>query len=291
MSRRQAYRFGDYELDVANEMLTRGGRPVSIQALPFRVLTRLIERAGELVRREELIRDIWGDAYVDAERGLNTAMRKVRLALGPPGRDWIQTVRGRGYRFTGPIGGPRRLGPARVWDRRTLSAAKRSATAVAATSLAFATGLLVGPPRVAPPPLASEPVGAVPADHGVETCAYERTLRIAIEPLSGGEAVGATSRLGRALAEDIAGTLWSIEGRRLAALRTWEPDVDLTGLDYVLNGRIRSDPGDVVLELELTPARGDRPAWRGTIRLPSDEPFLLPDRMSGLVDHLSSVEA
>jgi DNA-binding winged helix-turn-helix (wHTH) protein/TolB-like protein len=99
-------RFGEFEADVASGQLRRNGEPVSIQDLPFRLLTALLERPGEVVSRAELSTALWGaDTFVDSAAGLNTAVAKLREALADDADQpmFIETVPKRGYRFLGRI--------------------------------------------------------------------------------------------------------------------------------------------------------------------------------------------
>ena len=100
------FKFGDLELDVAAYELRRMGRRVKIERIPMDLLILLLERRGDLVTRGEIVERLWGkESFLDAESGVNTAVRKVRQAL----KDsitrpvFIQTVSGKGYRFCGPI--------------------------------------------------------------------------------------------------------------------------------------------------------------------------------------------
>ena len=76
--------FGEFTVDPAAGELHRAGEKVRIQDLPFRVLTTLLARPGDVVTREELRASLWGaDTFVDAEAGLNTAIAKLREAVAP----------------------------------------------------------------------------------------------------------------------------------------------------------------------------------------------------------------
>jgi TolB-like protein/DNA-binding winged helix-turn-helix (wHTH) protein/Tfp pilus assembly protein PilF len=101
----QHLRFAAFELDPANELLRKGGVVVKLPPQPFKALTMLASRPGQLVRREELYRAIWGDETVDFERGLNTCMRQIRTALGEEAGSpqLIETVPRLGYRFVAPV--------------------------------------------------------------------------------------------------------------------------------------------------------------------------------------------
>ena len=77
------WRFGVFEVDVRNLELRRNGLPVRIREQSFRVLVYLLEHAGDLVSREDLRRVLWpADTFVDFDHSLNTAMMKLRDALG-----------------------------------------------------------------------------------------------------------------------------------------------------------------------------------------------------------------
>ncbi|MEM8960828.1 MAG: tetratricopeptide repeat protein [Acidobacteriota bacterium] len=110
--------FGLYELDPVSLELRRSGQLRTLQPQPARALLALVERAGELVTREELALELWPeDTFVDAEAGLNVAIGQVRKALDDDAREprFIETLPRRGYRFLAPV---RRLsedsGPIRV---------------------------------------------------------------------------------------------------------------------------------------------------------------------------------
>jgi DNA-binding winged helix-turn-helix (wHTH) protein/TolB-like protein len=132
-------RFGEFEIDERGGELRRNGVRIKLQDLPFRMLVVLLRRPGEVVTREELRAELWGAAtYVDAEAGLNTAVAKLREALGDTADAprFIETLPKRGYRFIGAIADA--PGPAQLHDRRTLS---RTTLALLLAGVAIATGL------------------------------------------------------------------------------------------------------------------------------------------------------
>jgi Tol biopolymer transport system component/DNA-binding winged helix-turn-helix (wHTH) protein len=99
-------RFGLFEADLKTGELYRSGIRIRIQAQPFRVLSVLLENAGEVVAREELQRRLWGkNTVVDFEHGLGTAINKIRDALGDSAENprFIETLAKRGYRFIAPV--------------------------------------------------------------------------------------------------------------------------------------------------------------------------------------------
>jgi TolB-like protein/DNA-binding winged helix-turn-helix (wHTH) protein/Tfp pilus assembly protein PilF len=101
-------RTGQFEIDFVECEISKSGRKVPLQEQPFRVLAILLEHPGELVTRRDLQSRLWpGDTYVGFEEGLNTAIRKLRLAFGDSADNprFIETVPKRGYRFIAPVSG------------------------------------------------------------------------------------------------------------------------------------------------------------------------------------------
>ena len=101
-------RFSVFELDPAAGELRRSGRLVPLTGQPMRVLVRLVARAGQVVTREELQREIWGgDTHVDFDAGLSTCINQIRSALGDRAGSprFVETLPRRGYRFMAPLAG------------------------------------------------------------------------------------------------------------------------------------------------------------------------------------------
>jgi TolB-like protein/DNA-binding winged helix-turn-helix (wHTH) protein len=97
-----SYKFGEFELDCARYELRRHGRTLKLERIPMELLILLAEKDGNVVSRQEIIERLWGkDVFVDTEHGINTAIRKIRLALkdDPERPRFVQTVTGKGYRF------------------------------------------------------------------------------------------------------------------------------------------------------------------------------------------------
>lgn len=107
--RARPVRFGVFELDLRSRELRQQGSKVTLQDQPFQVLALLIERAGEVVTREDLRAALWpADTFVDFEDGLNTAVKKIRTALGDSADhpQFVETLPRRGYRFIAPVEHP-----------------------------------------------------------------------------------------------------------------------------------------------------------------------------------------
>jgi anti-anti-sigma factor len=100
------YRFGAFEVCLETGELLKNGRRVHLQRKPFEILAALLEQSGKLVSREALRQRLWpGDTFVDFDNGLNTALSKLREALGDTAEKprYIETFERRGYRFVAPV--------------------------------------------------------------------------------------------------------------------------------------------------------------------------------------------
>jgi TolB-like protein/Flp pilus assembly protein TadD len=99
-------KFGEFELAPAAFELRRGTRIVKIERLAMGLLLFLVSRLDSVVSREAIAETLWGkDVFVDSEDGINTAVRKVRKALGdnPERPRFVQRIPGRGYRFIASV--------------------------------------------------------------------------------------------------------------------------------------------------------------------------------------------
>lgn len=102
----QIFHFGDFTLDQSRYRLQRGERILRLERRPMELLLLLVEKRGELVTREEVAGRLWGaTVFVDIDQSINTAVRKVRLALHDNSDKprFIETVVGKGYRFAAPV--------------------------------------------------------------------------------------------------------------------------------------------------------------------------------------------
>ena len=103
------YRFGPFDVDAQSGELRKHGSRIRIQKQPFQILVTLIERAGEVVNRNDLRESVWGsETFVDFDHGLNAAVNKIRRALGDSSDRavYIETLPGEGYRFVGALEKP-----------------------------------------------------------------------------------------------------------------------------------------------------------------------------------------
>src|SRR5712671_1825950 len=132
-------RFGVFEVDVRSGELRKQGVRVKLQEQPFQVLSVLLKCPGEVVTREELRNQNWSpDTFVDFDNSLNTAINKLREALGDSADNprFIETLPRRGYRFITPVTSEDRkasaTGAAAVSDKRAWKTAAIMAGVLAA---------------------------------------------------------------------------------------------------------------------------------------------------------------
>jgi TolB-like protein/DNA-binding winged helix-turn-helix (wHTH) protein/tetratricopeptide (TPR) repeat protein len=141
-----AYRFGVFEADSRTGELRKQGRALKLRGRPFDILILLLARNGDVISREELRNALWpADTFVDFDHGLNSAMNRLRDALGDTAENprFVETLPRRGYRFIAPI---------EVVDARSaipMAAAVAAPPPVVTVPVAEATGFRVsGPSRL-----------------------------------------------------------------------------------------------------------------------------------------------
>jgi DNA-binding winged helix-turn-helix (wHTH) protein len=98
--------FGPFLADAVSGELFKNGTRLRLRAQPFQVLMAMLEKAGEIVTREELRRRLWGErTFAEFDIGLNSAVSRLREVLGDSSQEprLIETIPKRGYRFIGPV--------------------------------------------------------------------------------------------------------------------------------------------------------------------------------------------
>jgi DNA-binding winged helix-turn-helix (wHTH) protein len=105
----QVVRFATFEVDLLSVELRKAGVKLKLTGQPFQVLAILLEQPGTIVTREELQKRLWPDTFVDVDHNLNTAIKKIREALGDSAEHprFVETLPRRGYRFVGRVEGNR----------------------------------------------------------------------------------------------------------------------------------------------------------------------------------------
>ncbi|HSF19145.1 MAG TPA: winged helix-turn-helix domain-containing protein [Vicinamibacteria bacterium] len=247
MSHADRLRFGEFELDLRTEELFENGHPVKLARQPFRVLSTLARRPGEIVGRDELRTILWSEGtHVDFEGSLHSCIKQVRAALGDDASAprFIETLPRRGYRFLPSTRKPPR-GPTR-------------AAALAVAGMAVIVGVLV----------ASRRSGEVMP---------EGPLTLVVLPFEDPSSV----HRGPMLADEVGRELGGLDPSRLAVLASssasrFRLSRVTMSTDYALSGRLND--GQIEVELERKGVR----LWRGSARDVSSlvaalVPKLLPD--------------
>lgn len=249
------YGFAEFEIDVARYELRRAGIPLRVEKLPMELLLFLVERRGELVTRAEIAERLWGKGVaLETEPGINTAVRKVRAALGddPDAPRFLKTVVGKGYRFEGEVTSAPARSPA-----RTDGPSRRARAAVAAVlGLALLAAAAAGvrrwlnPPRPAgPPTIAVLPLENLSGDPAEDYFADGMTdaLIAQLARLQGLRVISRTS---------------SLQYRR--ARQPVREIARALGADAVVDGTVARSGGRVRITAGLVDARTDRHVWAET---------------------------
>jgi DNA-binding winged helix-turn-helix (wHTH) protein len=159
----QTLRFGLFEVNLQAGELRKNGVRIKLQEQPFQILVMLLERPGEVITREQLRQQLWrADTFVDFDHGLNSAINKIRQALGDSAENsrFVETLARRGYRFIAPLEGAARPAQPQRRHRRSLRgiAAGLAILGVGAVAFWFIRSTPQLPQGPAPPlPLTSDP--------------------------------------------------------------------------------------------------------------------------------------
>jgi DNA-binding winged helix-turn-helix (wHTH) protein len=99
-------RFGVFELNLDLEELRKNGALIKLPPQPFKLLALLASRSGQLVTRDEIQEQLWGnDTFIDFEQGVNKCIKQIRTALSdnPDNPLYLETIPRHGYRFLAPV--------------------------------------------------------------------------------------------------------------------------------------------------------------------------------------------
>jgi DNA-binding winged helix-turn-helix (wHTH) protein/TolB-like protein len=261
-------RFGAFEADLASGELWRAGVQVPVQDLPFRLLTAFLERPGELVTRVELAGRLWGSGtFVDAVAGLNTAIAKLREALGDNADrpQYIETVPKRGYRFIAPVE-PAAVRPASVTDDSRVAVSEARPRSRPTFAWIVAAGLAAL---------------TLVAIIGYRLRAEGTQVRIAVVLFDNETGKPELGRLAQGLT-DATVTELTAEPRlavigNATILRTARPfrDIeavrDALGADYVVIGQVQTRDDGIIVRAHLIRARDQAHLWVDVAPMASGE--------------------
>jgi DNA-binding winged helix-turn-helix (wHTH) protein len=250
-SRSVLARFAAFELDVAAGELRRSGRLVALTGQPIRVLTLLVQRAGTIVTRDELRREIWGETHVDFEAGLSTCINQIRTALADRAAAprFIETLPRRGYRFVAPVAWIAEPGQAQpavpgVVRARSTRPPRVAARATIAAALALAAVI---------------PLGWA-ASRSTQTTVPLTMLSMLVDP-----ARNDFQPVSRTLQDALAGALTVEAGDRMRVLSPVAAeayrdkslaDIHQDGIDYVIYVNLRSAGQSALVHVKLVGTGG-----------------------------------
>jgi len=274
----ERWRFGPFLVDTRAGELRRDGTVVPLQDLPFRLLSALLEHPGEVVTRAELTARLWGtETFVDSTAGLNTAVAKLREAVGDQAEQpiYIETIPKRGYRFIGTVEAgvpPDRLGVS-AQPRFSMNKGTVWVAATLAMVGVIATGVL-------------------------RLRASRTQTRIAVVLFDNETGRPEVNRLSQSLTD---ATVFALTAdRRLAVignaavLRTGRAfrDIalvrDTVHADFIVIGQVQTIDDRILVRSHLIRAADQAHVWVNAARLTSDETTLLSDVSSRIAKAVSS---
>src|SRR5215469_10128029 len=112
MAEKASYEFGAFHLDSCKRLLTSQGKSLPLTPKAFDILLVLVEHAGQVMSKEDLLRIVWPDTVVE-EGNLSFNIHALRKALGerPSEHRYILTIPGRGYSFVAEVSKPEKAEP------------------------------------------------------------------------------------------------------------------------------------------------------------------------------------
>ncbi len=254
----ETVRFGIFQLDLKARELHKAGVKVKLQDQPFRVLALLVDRAGQVVTREELQQKIWPtDVYVTFDQGLNNAIKKVRDALGDSADNprFIETLAKHGYRFVAPVS-PVQQGPSEAPSRFALPSLRNAAwIALTAALLLAALAYWVWQRSATRARPSSEK--AVLAVLPFDNLSHDPEQ----EFFSDGLTEEMIAQLGKLNPDRLAviarGSVMRYKGTNLAVNQIGKE----LQADYLVQGSVRRAPGRVRITVQLIQARDQTDLW------------------------------
>jgi TolB-like protein len=260
---KRVVKLGEVEVDLELHQLREGGRSVKLQAQPFQILAALLERPGEIVTREEIKKRLWRpDTHVDFDRGLGTAIGKLRTALHDSGRKprFIETVNGRGFRLLVPVEKvASRHSPVPSWKGS-------SAVAVLSALLATTSWFVIRADRPAPlPSVAVLPLDNISLDPALEQVADGLTETL-IHTLAQIPSLGVVSRTS---------VIQYKETRKQIPVIAKE-----LGVTAILEGSLQRYGDRLKITVQLIDAESDRHFWSESFERDVDELLALHGEMA-----------
>ncbi len=295
------FRFGDFGLDVRAHELRQAGVRRRLQEQPFQILKCLVERAGQVVTREELRQRVWpSSVYVDFDHGLNNALSALRDTLGDSAANphYIETLPRLGYRFICPVASEPLPTTDAITEAGTFPDA-RSASSSPSTDealqrnrrrLAFAIGTIVI--FVLAGLLAGVWLTRRSADES-RVASVSEVPSIAVLPFADMSVTKNQEYMADGMAEELLNLLSQVQDLKVIA-RTSSfafkgQNIELAeiakrlNVAYVLEGSVRTSGEQLRITAQLVRASDSTHLWSNTYDRPLDDIFAVQDEIAKAV--------
>jgi TolB-like protein/DNA-binding winged helix-turn-helix (wHTH) protein/Tfp pilus assembly protein PilF len=287
------YEFGDYRLDAEERVLIRGGQNVPIPPKDIETLVALVERAGHIVDKDELLERVWPGVFIE-ENNLARRIFNLRQVLGegPDGRKYIETVPKRGYRFVGAVREQGDSLESSVPTSATSDSSQPNAGAVYRKNIwAWA--------------LAAVLVGAaiLLVHHFWPTRASSsQKVMLAVLPFENLSRDANEDYFSDGLTEEMIAQLGQVQPSRLGVIartstvgykHTNEPIAQIgqeLGVGYVLEGSVRRGGGRVRITAQLIQAAQQTHVWAETYERPADDVLSIQREIAQKITDSLSIE-
>lgn len=261
-------RFGPFELDPGTSELRRNGELIPLAPQPFRLLLALASRPGELLTRDALRQQVWGEGtFVDFERGLNFCILQVRSALGDDAKNplYIETLPKRGYRFI-----PQKTeAPKRNW--------KWPAIATAALIVVFAAAWQLRPaPKERPSRIAVLP--------------FDDLSPARDEALADGMTEELITHLGRHGAQRLGVIARTSVIQYRGTKKSVQDIARELGVDYVVEGSVRREADRVRVTAQLIEAQHQTHLWAESFDRSGADALALQEDIAGRIASALQIE-
>lgn len=270
-------RFAAFELNLRTGELRKSGVRISLSDQPFQVLRTLLDRPGDLVTREELRQRLWAaETFVDFERGLNAAVRRLRDALGDSADvpRFVETLPRRGYRFIAPVSRQPKPGKAEPFvpeiaealPTPDITAARRpirmwGPISIAGMAVGFAVVLWAS--------------GSFPTYPAPQSPSATHRFMLAVLPIQNMTGDPAMEYISDGMTEELISQLGRLDPSRLGVIaRTSVMPFKKTtkaadriasdlGVSYLLEGSIRTTTDRIAITVRLIEAGTESQLWAG----------------------------
>lgn len=272
---------GPWRVHPTEGTLTRGDEQRRLQPKVMQVLLCLVRRPGQLLTREELLQDVWGDRAVSDEP-LTRCIAELRKALGDSGGDqaFVETFPKRGYRLVAPVGLPDAAEHDRVTGDTSSTGVLPTRRKVRPLTLGVAGAVLLALFLVIFPPRPDERTDG--GDTAV-TLQPRPSTAIVVLPFTDLSADGTEAYFADGISEELTGLLARVPGLRVISRRSafsfrgqnvgMQTIVERLGVTHVLEGSVRRDGDDVRIAAQLIDARADDHLWSETYERTLDDIF------------------